>query len=55
MNILKEDLLQAMGSVHDIYDDMNSVAKDIVKEYTAPIDILVKQIKSDINSIRKRK
>ena len=51
MNILKEDLLKAMGSVHDIYDDMNSVAKDIVKEYTAPIDILVKQIKSDINNL----
>ena len=51
MNILKEDLLQAMSSVHDIYDDMNSVAKDIVKEYTAPIDILVKQIKSDINNL----
>lgn len=51
MEILKEDLLQAMSSVHDIYNDMNSVAKDIVKEYTAPIDILVKQIKSDINNL----
>lgn len=51
MAILKEQIIEAMNSVYDIYDDMNSLAKDIVREYTSPIDILVKQVKNDINNL----
>jgi len=51
MSELREKMIDAMNSVYDIYNDMNSLAKDIVKEYTSPIDILVKQVKEDINNL----
>lgn len=45
------NLNNSMDNVQEIYNALNSQAKEIVKEYTKPIDDLVKKMNNDINDL----
>lgn len=48
---LDADLTKGMDDIQAIYSSLNSQAKQIVKEYTAPIDSIIKQISNNINEL----